>query len=63
MKKIKKIYTTLWSFFRLVFALFIVLFILTIMFVDIGSKEMIGYIIIDLGVALGISFMYHILES
>jgi len=63
MKKIKKIYTTLWSFFRLVFALFIVLFILTIMFVDIGSKEMIGYILIDLGVALGISFMYHILES
>ena len=63
MKKVKKIYTTLWSFFRLVFALFIVLFILTIMFVDIGSKEMIGYILIDLGVALGISFMYHILES
>ena len=63
MKKVKKIYTTLWSFFRLVFALFIVLFILTIMFVNIGSKEMIGYILIDLGVALGISFMYHILES
>ena len=58
----KKLYLKVYSFLQIAFVIFITLFVISTIFIDIDSQEFRSGMLGSAGIGLIFSFLYHLLD-